>query len=50
MLNTLLYNSDERLKDEVNKRLRKTVTAIITSTTKLSIRDNVYTVLPNNDA
>lgn len=46
MLNTILYNSDEGIKDEVNKRLRKTATTIITSTTKPSIRDNVHSVLP----
>ena len=35
MLNTILYNSGEGIKDEANKRLRKTVTTIIiTSTTK----------------
>ena len=37
MLNTILYNSDEGIKDEVNERLRKTVTTIITSTTNLPL-------------
>jgi hypothetical protein len=36
-LNTILYKSDEGIKDEVNKRLRKTVTTIITSTTNLPL-------------
>jgi hypothetical protein len=37
MLNTILYNSDEGIKDEVNERLRKTVTTIIISTTNLPL-------------
>jgi hypothetical protein len=37
MLKTILYNSDEGIKDEVNERLRKTVTTIITSTTNLPL-------------
>jgi integrase len=54
MLNTILYNWDEGIKDEVNKRQRKTSTSITTSaisSTTSSTKDNNDAIaVPSNDA
>jgi hypothetical protein len=48
VLNTILYNWDEEIKDEVNKR--RTKTGNIASTTIFFTKDNTDAVAPNNDA
>lgn len=53
MLNTILYNSHEELRDQVNKSLRNTPTSAAAATitaTRPSITDNVCAVVSNNDA
>jgi hypothetical protein len=55
VLNTILYNWNEEIKDEVTKRPTKTSATSMTAATIItskrhSIRDNVDTVAPNNDA
>ena len=55
MLNTILYNWNEEIKDEVTKRLTKTSAPSTTAPTIItskrpSIRNNVDTVASNNDA
>ena len=48
MLNTILYNSNEGIKDEVNKRLENTPTVTISSI-RSSVKDNVGVIAPDND-
>jgi hypothetical protein len=50
MLNTILYNSNEGIDDEVNRRLRNTPTAATISSIGPSVKDNVGAITPNNDA
>jgi hypothetical protein len=55
VLNTILYNWNEEIKDEVTKRptntsAPSTTAATIITSKRHSIRDNVDTVAPNNDA
>jgi hypothetical protein len=50
MLNTILYNSNEGINDEVNKRLRNTPTAAIIPSLGPSVKNNVGAIVPNNDA
>ena len=55
VLNTILYNSDNRIKNEVNKGLRKTSTSSASSTISSAPRpytsNNTSAVAPsNNDA
>lgn len=53
MLNTILYNWDEGLRNIVNKKHRNTSdsTAVtIASSSRLPLGDNGYDVGPNNDA
>jgi integrase len=50
MLNTILYNSNEGIKDEVNKRLRNTPTAATIPSIGPSVKNNVSAIVHNNDA
>jgi hypothetical protein len=50
MLNTILYNSNEGIDNEVNRRLRNTPTATTILPIGPSVKDNVGAITPNNDA
>jgi hypothetical protein len=50
MLNTILYNSNEEIDDEVNRRLINTPTATTIPPIGPSVKDNVRAITPNNDA
>ena len=52
VLNTILYNSNEGIKNEVNKRLRNTSTtsAAAIASTRPSVKDNVRAIVHNSNA
>lgn len=50
MLNTILYNWQEGINNEVNKRRSNTTTATAATTARLSIGDNAYAAAANNDS
>ncbi|HEY9385794.1 MAG TPA: hypothetical protein VIP70_02045, partial [Nitrososphaeraceae archaeon] len=51
-MNTILYNSNEGIKNEVNKRLRNTSTtsAAAIASTRPSVKDNVRAIVHNSNA
>jgi hypothetical protein len=51
VLNIILYNSSEKIKNEVNKRLKNTPTpTVATVSEEPPAKDDAYVMVHNNDA